>query len=127
MNSEVHNLQFVARRRPNWENWKLGDSILACSVLEYFKNVRLHVLNINAPGNQLIQKLSNEIFSDRYQFEMIQFNESSNIVKKIHPDKFFLENNLTVVKANLSFSYTNTTNQQYLTYQNESKHARTAK
>jgi hypothetical protein len=125
-------LRFTARGRPGWEEWKLGDAILACSVLAVFDSVRLHVDNINTQGNQLIKQLSEEVFSNRYDFEMVE-GPGGTI---IHPDQFFLEKNLEVVTCNIDLysrylggrcEYQNhgLVNDLYVTTQNVSKNART--
>jgi len=91
----MKDVQFVARGRLGWEQWKLGDAILACSVLADLGDVRLHVENPDTAGNKLLWDLSSKVFNDKYNLEIVQRKDA---VPVVHPDQYFLENNLSVVR-----------------------------
>ena len=103
----------AARGRPGWNNWKLGDSIIVCSVLASLNDdIVLNVTNPNDPGIILIKKLSDEIYFDKYKLIVKQDNKGM----LIYPDQYYLEHNLSVIKYNSVLS-----KKDYVVTQLESK------
>lgn len=111
----MKDITIKARGRGDWEEWKLGDSMFVCSVLNHFKSVRVHVVNKDSEGNKLIRELSDTIFKDNYEFEMV------NGVKGdlIYPDQFYLENNVPMIEYLNPTIFDNY--KKYVTVQNWSK------
>lgn len=98
----IHDIKFIGWGSPGWENWRLGDSIINCSIFARLERVRLHIHNPDAQGNRLMKQLSEQIFSDRYELEFVKIKSKAEIqsCKVFKPHVYYLENNVDVVKPN---------------------------
>jgi len=91
------NIEISARGRGNWNDWKLGDSILVCSVLAHISDsINLYTMYPESKGIKLIEKLSHKIYNDKYELNIMSGNFS--LATHIYPDQFYLENNVNTVK-----------------------------
>ena len=76
-----------ARGRGEWDDWKLGDSIIVCSALAHIADdITLYVRNPNSNGIKLIQDLSEQVYSDKYKLTIKQGTKG----RLIYPDQFVL-------------------------------------
>jgi hypothetical protein len=91
----VNSFRLEARGRPSFGGWKLGDSILVCSVLAYIgSDITLYVDDPDAYGVKLIQDLSNQIYPDKYRVKFLRGTHST----VLYPDQVYLENNIPTVQ-----------------------------
>lgn len=66
------NIEISARGRGNWNDWKLGDSILVCSVLAHISDsINLYTMYPESKGIKLIEKLSHKIYNDKYELNIM--------------------------------------------------------
>jgi hypothetical protein len=97
----MNNFRLEARGRPGFGGWKLGDSILVCSVLAYIgSDITLYVDDPNAYGVKLIRDLSDQIYPNKYNVKFLR-GTHSNI---LYPDQYYLENNIPTVQYTLTKS-----------------------
>ena len=88
-------LMVRARGRGEWDDWKLGDSIIVCSALAHIADdITLYVRNPNANGIKLIQDLSEQVYSDKYKLTIKQGTKG----RLIYPDQYVLDNNVDIVR-----------------------------
>jgi hypothetical protein len=81
-----------ARNRGDWNQWRLGDSILVCSVLAAIgTEINLHVKSVSS-GINLIKSLS-DIYG-HYKLNVVVTDSTPNI---IYPDEYYLRNNVEVI------------------------------
>lgn len=92
-------LMVRARGRGEWDDWKLGDSIIVCSALAHIADdITLYVRNPNANGIKLIQALSEQVYSDKYKLTV----KKGTGGEVIYPDQYMLDNNVDVIRYNHS-------------------------
>lgn len=93
----MNEYRLAARGRPGFSAWKLGDSILVCSVLAHIgSDITLYVDDPMSEGHKLIQYLSDHIYADKYR---LQFKRGYHPTT-LFPDQFYLENNVETVAYN---------------------------
>ena len=96
-------LRISARGRPGWNEWKLGDSILVCSVFAHIGGtIRLNA-DMSHTGIRLIKNLSDNVFSDKYTLLV----ENGFVGDVVFPDQFMLEHNVDVVSYTKKPDYLN--------------------
>lgn len=97
-------LMVRARGRGEWDDWKLGDSIIVCSALAHIADdITLYVRNPNANGIKLIQDLSEQVYSDKYKLTIKQGTKG----RLIYPDQYVLDNNVDIVRYSHSLPIEN--------------------
>ena len=86
--------------KPGKDIWRLGDSIIAMSMMAHFGSVRLHTPNPNSECYERMKLLHKLFYRREFDLEVVEGEDG----EKLQPDWFVIERKIPVVKANLSLT-----------------------